>query len=220
MKRWPDNVPVLYSKIFEAIQDDADLRDRWRQLGHIDRRCLPILLRSTNNLEFEIELERLFSEDPQLHSLTPAELKTVFHAWYERGDKLRLAETLQQHPEWQKVAWRELARSLADNQDYRQAYETVARFSPPPRLPEIDSRESIGSLVTQFSVGGGTEREGLMLARAEAEHGEIDDALAILKTLSAKPKASPLVYYLESELWARKGEWQKAWQALSQFIND
>jgi len=59
-----------------------------------------------------------------------------------------------------------------------------------------------------------------MLARAEAEHGEIDDALAILKTLSAKPKASRLVYYLQSELWARKGEWQKAWQALSQFIND
>jgi tetratricopeptide (TPR) repeat protein len=217
MKRWPDNAPALYAQIFDLIKDDADLRDRWRQLGHIDRRCLPILLGSVNNMEFELELERLFSEDPELLSFTPAELNTFFHVWYEHGDKLRLAETLQQHPDWQKIAWRDLAHAYADYRDYRQAYETVVRFAPAPGLPDIDSRESIELLATRFKAGGGTEQEGLILARAEAERGEIDDALTILQILSTKPGASRYLYHFEGELWARKGEWQKAWQAMSKY---
>jgi tetratricopeptide (TPR) repeat protein len=220
MKRWPDNAPALYKQIFGLIKDDADLRDRWRQLGHIDRRCLPILLEAVNNMEFELERERLFSEDPQLGSFTPAELSTLFRAWYEHGDKLRLAETLQQHPDWQKIAWRDLAHVYADYRDYRQAYETVVRFAPAPGLPDTDSRESIESLATRFKVGGGTEQDGLILARAEGERGDIDDALAILQTLSTKPRASRSVYHLEGELWARKGEWQKAWQAMSRYESD
>jgi hypothetical protein len=216
MRRLADQAPNLYDQIFPLIKSDADLRERWRDLAHSNKNCVMSFLGNAEPTEFAIELQRLLAENPQLHSFTPAELKTLFHIWYERGDKLSLAETLQQHPEWQKIAWRELARAYADYRDYRPAYETMARFSPPPG-PETDPHESIETLTTRFKIGGKTEQDGLMLARAEAKRGEIDDALAILKTLSAKPNASRLIYYLQGDLWARKNDWQKAWQAISQY---
>jgi hypothetical protein len=217
MKRLADQAPNLYWQIFLLIKPDAALRERWRDLAGSNKNCVMIFLGNAEPTEFQVELERLFSENPQLQSFAPDELKTLFHAWYDKGDKLRLAETLQQHPEWQKIAWRELSRIYADYQDYRQAYETVALFIPPPQLPEIDSRESIESLARRFRISGNIENDGLRLALAEANHGEVDDALALLKALSAMPGAPRSLHFLEGDLWARKGEWQKAWQAISQY---
>ena len=35
-----EKAPAALFGIFALIKDDADLRDRWRQLGESDRRCL------------------------------------------------------------------------------------------------------------------------------------------------------------------------------------
>jgi tetratricopeptide (TPR) repeat protein len=217
MRRCPDSAPAIYSEMFGAIKGDADLRDRWRQLAQTNTKCFLIFLQNADPFEISIELERLLSEDSQLRSFTPAELKTLFSVWYARGDELALAETLRQHPEWQKIAWRELARVYAEHQDYRQAYETVARFSARPRLPDTDPGDSIESLARRFRISGNIENDGLRLALAEANVGEVDDALALLKALSAMPDAPRSLHFLEGDVWARKGEWQKAWQAISQY---
>jgi hypothetical protein len=217
MRRLADHAPNLYDQIFPLIKSNADLRERWRDLAHSNKNCVMSFLGNAEPTEFAIELQRLLAENPQLHSFTPAELKTLFHIWYERGDKLSLAETLQQHPEWQRIAWRELARVYADYQDYRQAYDTVARFCARPRFPETDSHDSIESLARRFRISGNIENDGLRLALAEANHGEVDDALALLKALSAMPGAPRSLHFLEGDIWARKNEWQKAWQTISQY---
>jgi len=132
IQRCPGSAFGLYSDIFGAVREDADLRERWRDLAGNNREYLLVFLNNAEPVEFEIESERLLEEDPDLRSFKAAQLKMLFAAWYKRGNKLALAEKLQQHPDWQKIAWRELAQTLADYQDYRQAYETVARFSPRP----------------------------------------------------------------------------------------
>ena len=118
-----------------AFLDDPDLRDQWRELARTNTKCFFIFLQNSVPFEISIEMDQLLSGDPQLHSFTPADLQRLFRLWYERGDKLRLAETLHEHPDWQKIAWRDLAHVYADYQDYRQAYETVARYSARPQLP-------------------------------------------------------------------------------------
>jgi hypothetical protein len=220
MQHFPEMAPAFYADIFGSVKSDTALRDRWRKLGESDTRCLLVFLRSVDNTEFQIELPQLLADDRKLQAFAPDELKTLFALWYEKGDKLWLAQTLQEHPAWKKIAWRQLARAYADYQDYRQAYETVRWFSPPPKSPEIDSGESLESLTSRFRAGGETEQDGLMLARAEANKGEIDDAIALLQSLSAKSREPHAANYLEADLWARKGEWQKSWRALSQSIND
>ena len=165
-------------------------------------------------------MDQLLSGDPQLHSFTPADLQRLFRLWYERDDKLRLAETLHEHPDWQKIAWHDLAHVYADYQDSRKAYETVARYSARPQLPNTDPADSIESLARRFGISGNIENDGLPIAVAQANAGDLDNALATLKVLATMPGAPRSLHFVESEIWARKGEWQKAWQALSQSIKD
>ncbi len=219
IRRWPGNAPALYEQIFEAIRGNVQLRDRWRQLGHIDRQCLRVLLRSVNHLEFEVELERLLSEDPDLRSLSSSELKTLFETWFDQGDQLALAETLKQHPEWQKIAWQQLSNALANYGDYRPACEIARRFVQQPRLPEIDSGNSSEALIRRFRLTGNLDNDGLAVVVSQISAGELDSALSNLKSFSTMPKVPPSVYFLESEAWSRKGEWQKAWQAMVKYQN-
>ena len=168
-------------------------------------------------MEFEIELERLLSEDRELHSFTPQELGVIFSAWYEKGDKLWLAETLREHPDWEKIAWRQLVRIYADYQDYRQAYETAQRFVAAPELPKANSLEPLDKLATRFQINRTDLDDGLALYFAQLKEGQIDAALVTLRELIALRGSPKYLWYLEAQLWAQKGEWQKAWRALSRF---
>jgi tetratricopeptide (TPR) repeat protein/O-antigen ligase len=220
LRRWPDNAPSLYSDIFGVVMNDPDLRDRWRELGHSDRRCLTILLRSSNAAEFGVELERLLAEDPDLRGLSADELSVLFAAWYQKGNKLTLAEILPEHPEWQKIAWPELARAYADYQDYRPAYETVMRFVVPPDLPQIDAHQSIEALATRFRISHDSGNDGLVLAAAQFKSGALDEALTTISIASPAKRAPRALHYIEAKIWADKQNWPKAWQAIAQYDDE
>jgi hypothetical protein len=214
LRRSPEKAANLYARMFNSIKSDAVLVDRWRELADGNKKCSLVFLERAGPIDFGIEAERLLGEDLELRSFTPAELKTLFHAWYHHGDKLQLAQLLAQNPEWQKIAWRELARVYADYQDYRQAYETAARFSARPRVLQTGSHESIHSLATRFRIGGGTLNDGLRLAQEQADEGDAESALETLHVLANRGDAPREIYVYEGELWARKGEWAKAWGAI------
>jgi hypothetical protein len=212
-----ENVPAFYSDLYGFVRGDATLMDRWRQLAEGDKRCVLMFLKSADRFEFEIELTSLLADDPNLLSFTSADLKTLFHVWYDRGDKLALARALQQHPDWQKIGWRELAQTYADYRDYRPAYETVRRFAEPPNLPKPRPNESVESLALRFRLGDEIEHDGLALAIAEIDRGQLEDALAIVKIVSTKSGLSPAAHYIQGEIFAKMGDWPKAWRAMSEF---
>jgi O-antigen ligase len=218
--RCGNNAPELYSQIFDVVKDDPDLRDRWRQLGLANRKCFFIFLQNAEPVETRIELQRIFSEDPRLQTFNQTETKALFRAWYQRGDKLALAETLSAHPEWQKIAWPELARADADYQDYRPAYETVMRFLVPPDLPVIDARQSIEALATRFRINRDSGNDGLVLATAQFQRGALDEALTTISIASAAKRAPRALHYLEARIWADKQNWARAWQAITQYDDD
>ncbi len=220
MKRWPDNAPELYRQLFSLVQSDADLRDRWRKLGESDAKLLPILFLAANGAEFRVELDRIFSMDPELRTLTRPEQRALFSAWYRVGDRLALAEVLREHPAWEDIAWPELARAYADLADYHQAYDLALHHCPPISLPAALSPSSINSLAARFRLGKTTEHEGLVLAISQNADGRSADALETAKVLSTQPKASRLVHFVESQMWANQQTWQKAWDALSKCIPD
>ena len=150
MRRWPDNAAVLYRDIFSAVRQDVELRERWRQLGHVNPQCLPILLQNVDPTEFRIELNRLLTEDPDLKSLSSQERKILFATWLHEGDQLALADALQRHPDWQTDGWQELAEALANSGDYRPAYETVLHFVSRPTLPAIPPNDNTKTLLFRF----------------------------------------------------------------------
>jgi O-antigen ligase len=217
MRRIPAEAARLYRDIFNFFKDDPELRERWRELADSNPDHVLTFLGRATPVEFQIETDRLLAEDPELKAFTAPSLKSLFKAWYERGDKLTLADMLKQHPAWQKIGWRELARIYGEYQDYRQACETVMQFAAKPTLAQSHPNESIQALKMQFRSEANTQNNGLILAVAQAGQEDIDGALHTLEILAADPKPVPAVYFLQGELWARQGEWQKAWQALSKY---
>ena len=217
MRRWPAIAAELYSRIFPSIRTNVDLRDRWRQLGHVDPQCRLILLQNSERLEFQLELERLLAEDPDLRSFSPAKLKILFETWLKQGDQLALIETLKQHPEWQTNAWPQLSEALAKYDDYRPAYETTHRFVRRPQLPELGPADSTDALLRRFRSTKNISTDGIALAIAQMRTGDVDLAISNLETFVAAGNAPASVYFLQSEAWAAKADWRKAWQAMQKY---
>jgi hypothetical protein len=215
MRRLPQLAPAIYADIFGAIRSDPDLRDRWRKLGENDKRCLLLFLRQAEGTEFEIEIQDLLSKDSGLRSFTADELKTLFSLWYDKGDKLWLAQTLRENPEWKKIGWRQLAKSYADYQDYRQAYEVAAEFLPQPDIPLGDSNRD---LVIQFKANPTDPKAGMAIAVALANQGKIDDALTTLAVVRSLPDAPKNLPVVEASLWAKKQDWKRAWTAIAPLV--
>lgn len=216
MKLFPGEASELYSQIHEWVKNDPELMDRWRDLGRGNKDCLLFFFSQASPFEFALELGRLLTEDPALSSFSSPDLKKLFVAWYEKGDRLALIETLKEHPEWGKVAWRELAMAYADYQDYRPAYETAAPFILPPSLPSVDPA-SIDSRAAHFRVSRDIGNDGLLLATAEFQTGADDEALRTISLALAAPRAPRELNYLAARIWARKGNWQKAWESLREY---
>ncbi len=218
MQRWPDNAPAIFSGLYSAVQDDADLRDRWRKLGESDQRCLPALFAAFNSVEFAVELERILGLDPELRTLTRPEQRALFSAWYRVGDRLDLVRMVREHPAWEDMAWREWAHALADFSDYEQACRIVTQHIPPMVLPAPASAREMDALAAQFRLGRASEHEGLVLAVTQDADGRTADALDTLGRVSSNPRSSKVVYFALSQWRARQGEWRKSWDALSKCI--
>ncbi|HWY30618.1 MAG TPA: O-antigen ligase family protein [Candidatus Acidoferrum sp.] len=219
MRRLPNHAPNLYSDIFGSLRSDPALRDDWRKLAENDKRCVLIFLREANSTELELELQELLSAERPLQNFTPDELRTLFSTWYKKGDKLDLAQTLQENPEWKKIGWRRLAEAYADYQDYRQAFETAADFLPkPPADENAHSPDSILGLSLRFRSNPDDPDAGFGLALAQRDQGKIDEALLILQKIRDLPRAPESTRVLEGELWARKQDWKRAWGAIAPLV--
>jgi hypothetical protein len=218
MERLGANAPVLYNGIFALVRDDAALRDRWRDLAGNNPRCQITFLGNASSAEFELQVTNLLTSDPQLKAFSTREIQSLFQFWYERGNKLSMLEILRDHPAWQDIAWRETARAYADYQDYRPAYETAARFAPPPTLPNVDPA-AVDSLAARFQAGHDVGHDGFILATAQLRAGAVDEALRTINIASAAPKAPRALSFLAAQIWADKGDWKKAWEELRKYAD-
>jgi tetratricopeptide (TPR) repeat protein len=217
LRRSPEQAPEMYRQMFELIKDDVSLVDRWRELAHNDRRCLLVFFQYARPFEFNLELQRLLFENPTLNGFGPDELKLLFVAWYEKGDKFWLSQLLQEHPDWRKLAWRQVALLYADEKEYQKACETLRQFAPAPKLPQSESNEPLEALQISFRVDPLNLNKGLVLCLAQIKNGQIDEALKTVRDLVALPGSPKYLFYLEAQLWAQKHDWEKAWLAWRQF---
>src|SRR5438477_4887204 len=83
IKRLGLEAPHFYGEIFQLVKSDPALRERWRDLANSNKDCLLIFLQNAERTEFEIEIDRLLLEDPQLHIFTPTDLNWLFKQWYK-----------------------------------------------------------------------------------------------------------------------------------------
>ena len=75
------------------------------------------------------------------------------------------------------------------------------------------------ALIDRFRASGDIGNDGIALVLSQRKTGELDLALSNLQSFSSAAKKPASVYFLESEIWAQKSEWQKAWEAMVKYQN-
>ena len=208
----------LYERIFDLVKNDPALRDRWRLLGRESKQCLIMFFGRASPVEFRVELDRLLADDPELKAFDAAEKQTLFEAWYHTGDKLELAEALREKSEWQKIAWRQLARVYAEYGDYQNACVTTRQFASIPPVPEPPGLTP-SDLELQARLHPTDIDVAAALCLALAKENRVDQALARLQALHGVKGFPDYLRNLEAKLWEGKAEWGKAWNALSPFVS-
>jgi tetratricopeptide (TPR) repeat protein len=209
----------LYERIFSLVKNDPDLRDRWRLLGRDNKKCLLVFLRNASPVEFRVELDRLLADDPELKAFDPAEKLEFFDAWYHNGNKLELAEALRKRSDWRAIAWKQLALAYADYGDFQNACTTVREFASIPSVPEPPKALTSADLEVQARLHPTDTDVATALCLALAKEDKVEQALARLQALRGVKGFPDYLLNLEARLWERKGDWEKAWNALRPFIS-
>jgi hypothetical protein len=217
--RFPNAAPGFYRQMYELIKGDTDLTDRWRVLGRENKQCLLVFFRVAGPVEFRVELNRLLAADPELQLFDSTEKSTLFRAWYERGDKLGLAQALREHLEWERIGWRELARTYGDYADYRSACDIVHKYAQLPQIPDVGSDESLADIEAKARLHPSDASAAAYLCVALAKSGQTDQSLARIQAIRSMPGCPAYVAWLEGQLWEGRDNWKNAWTALAPFAN-
>ena len=217
LRRAPEIAPTRYGQMLDAARANVFLRAALVKLGQTNRDYLPILLQHADRLESDLEIGALLTEDPALEAFTRAQRKSLFAAWFQRGDRSQLTRSLLAHPEWLEDGWPWLAQNYADAKNYEAAYGIVRKFAASPSIPAPGAESPRNALERKFFYHPEDFQNGLALYFSQQKLGETDAALTTLRALKKIPEHPAYVSRLEADLWAEKGDWEKAWNAWQQF---
>jgi len=219
LRHFPQQAPDLYRDIYGSIKDEPELVDRWRLLGRDNKKCLLVFFQNASPVEFRVELDRLLADDPELKAFDAAEKLTLFEAWYHNGDKLELIEVLREKSDWGAIAWKQLTLAYAEYGDYQNACATAREFALIPPVPDPPAGLTTADLELQARLHPTDIDTAAALCLALAKEGRVEQALARLQALHEVKGYPDYLRNLEAELWERKAEWGKAWNALKPFVS-
>ena len=103
--------------------------------------------------------------------------------------------------------------------DYQNACATARQFASIPPVPEIPARLSVTDLELQARLHPTDIDTAAALCLALAKDDRVEQALARLQVLHEVKGYPDYLRNLEAELWERKAEWGKAWNALKPFVS-
>jgi hypothetical protein len=160
---------------------------------------------------------QLLKKNPSLESFSETEKLALFAFWSERGDPEEISRAVEQHPEWLGYAWLGMAKYKASKGDFRAAYELTQRYGEPVAFPRVTGNLSLQDLEARFQAAPDNSGIGYELYRAQMQNGRVDEALVTVGHFSEHPNSPPYFHFLEAQCWAKKQNWERAWNAWQAF---
>lgn len=211
------DAPHLYERMLSDRPLNIAIRADLEELARSNREYWLVFLDFANGLECDLQIGELLAEDPALLSLTPAQRRALFAAWFRRGNRSLLISSLLAYPAWLPEGWPWVAQDYVEKKDFRDAYELAMRFTVSPALPVIDTSRPIAELERNFFFHADDIQAGIALFLAQRKLGRTNDAVHTLLALKKIPKRPAYLSFLEAQMYAERGEWDKAWNARLEF---
>jgi hypothetical protein len=170
-----------------------------------------------SDASFNRALAQLLRNQPNLQSFSETEKLALFAFWSERGDSEEISRAVEQHPDWLRYAWLGMANYKAGRNDFRAAYELTQRYGESVALPRAVTNFSLQDLEKRFAASPNNYGIGYELYRAQLQSGRVDDALLTARHFSERPNSPAYFHFLEAQCWAKKQNWERAWNAWQTF---
>jgi len=212
----------LRPEVYTSMLSDASLRSKevspfLEAIGLSEHDLALPYLDRLSNASFNRALTQLFRNDPNLRSFSETEKLALFAVWSERGDPEEISRAVEQHPDWVRYAWLGMAKHNASRNDFRAAYELTQQYGEPVALPRVATNFSLQDLENRFAAAPNNYGIGYELYRAQMQRGRVDDALLTARHFSERPNSPAYFHFLEAQCWARKQNWERAWNAWQVF---
>ena len=85
------------------------------------------------------------------------------------------------------------------------------------RLPPVGPRTAIDQLRQALHADPDNYGIGFQLYQEQMNQGKIDEALFTVRHFTDLPNCPRYFHFLESEAWAAKKDWERAWKARQKF---
>jgi O-antigen ligase/Flp pilus assembly protein TadD len=213
----PGGEPEYYAQMLAFVNGVPELRRMMHALARGNFALELVWLRESTAAEFGEFSTALLKNDPALHAADDLQKTAFFRLWSQRGDAAELMRLLSANPQWQPLAWRQIAENLAANGDAKGACETAFKFLSAPALPKIQRAEETGELRRRLLLNPGDFRAGYALYAALAESKNDGEAMEVLHGMTSRADCPPYFHYLEARLAFQTGQYAAAWSALEKF---
>lgn len=200
-----------------AARHNPRVHERLEEFGMAHHDLALIFLEQAGGARFMSAVQRFLAHDPRLETFSAEEKRKFFQTWADRGDVAALVQTVETHPEWMGDAWRGVAKQYAVRNDFRAALELFRRHGGSPPLPQVTEGSSIELLRQALHADPDNFGIGFQLYQAQMRQGQIDEALMTVRHFTELPRCPRYFHFLESEAWAAKENWERAWKARQKF---
>lgn len=218
LRRHPQRSADFFANFLGNLHAHPELRPHFKAMAAADPKLRLAYLSSATGEEFNEELLSILEAHPQLEVYTAEERLKLFQLWHARGDAAGLLKALESNPSWREDGWTVLATQRAKDGNFKAAFDLAMSYLSIP--PESGARRkgSLAELNRVFLYNPTDISRGLDLYDAQRTQGLYDAALATLDQLSAVPQAPARVLYERAVIFAKKGDYAKAWDAVQDYM--
>ena len=210
----PGEAVKRYGLILDTISNDPALLARARALAGGNARLDAVWLEKTGPPDFDHYINNILQLDPELGSLPPGEQAALFVVWAARtGDPEGFLRTLERNPAWLRNGWRTVAGHEAAQGRFEAACKLAARFIAPPLLPKTIPDANARELRRRLGINPADFSAAYALYQIETGADRGDEALGILEQVVTQPECPGYFELLLAQLYAKRKEWEKSWNA-------
>ena len=218
MRRDPLSINFNYEMRLSGMQAAPELRPHFYAMAESDPKLALAYLPFATPAEFSRLIEQILAQYPTLAIYAPKDQQKLFKVWYEKGDADQLIRLLQEKPEWRTQGWKVLAEHKARAGDFREAYELVLSSVPSPTKMITGSDMKLDQLDKEFAANPADLAAGIRLYETQRTQMHWDEALITIAQVAKLPEAPPRVFHDRATLLARKGDYEGAWNAISDYV--
>ncbi len=214
LRRDRHNVTELYS---ELLQHGGNVPTVREGLKNIALNRPDFFLVFTSGLapgEFREMRMRMLARDPQLATFSVAQQQQFFRSWSDKEGLASFVEVVQSVSAWRKAAAPYLARRLAEQGAYAQAYALLHATRSDPVYPQLNTGGSLEALQARALQRPDDFANAYILARMHLAASHYTAALEVIRSTTQQKGCPVYFFHLQAEIAARLGLWEEAWKSL------